>query len=112
MEQDRLDELVRYEVLAGLGNPDADVIVRHHVRRGVEESQVHAYSLPRAVVDDYRDRLSKHRISFDDLETPGFALASFVEAEAPSAGEVEGKGLDLTVEYASTIPAQAEAWAS
>jgi hypothetical protein len=87
MEQARLDELVRYEVLAGLGQPDADVVVRHHLRRGVEEAQVHAFALPRAVVDDFRDRLSAHRISFDDLETPGFALASFIEAESPSAGD-------------------------
>ncbi|MHC5209375.1 MAG: hypothetical protein ACYTG2_01495 [Planctomycetota bacterium] len=87
MEQDRLAELVRYEVLAGLGQPDADVLIRHHVRRGVEESQVHAYALPRAVVDDFRDRLATHRISFDDIETPGFSLASFVEAESPAAGD-------------------------
>jgi hypothetical protein len=87
LEQQRLEELVRYEVLAGLGQPDADVVVGHHVRRGVEEARVHAFALPRAVVDDARERLAMHRIAFDELETPGFALASFLEAEAPSAGD-------------------------
>jgi hypothetical protein len=87
MEQARLEELVQYEVLAGMDRPDEEVLVRHHVRRGVEEEQVHAYALPRVVVDAFRDKLSTHRISFDDLETPGFALASFIEAEAPAAGD-------------------------
>lgn len=84
MDAPRIEELVRYEVLAETGRGDEDLLIRHHVRKGVEEQQAHAYALPTATVDGFRARLADERVSYDDIETPGFALASFVELEMPS----------------------------
>ncbi len=79
----RLDELVRYEVLAETGRPEDDLVIRHHVRRGPLESQALTWALPRATVDAFRAELVSRHVACDALETPGFALASFVEHERP-----------------------------
>jgi hypothetical protein len=84
MDAARIDELVRYEVLAETGRRDEELLIRHHVRKGVGEQQAHAFALPAATVDGFKARLADERVSYDDLETPGFALASFVEMEMPS----------------------------
>jgi hypothetical protein len=84
MEGPRLDELVRYEVLAETGRPEDDLVMRHHVRRGALESQALTWALPRAQVDAFRAALEARRIACDALEAPGFALASFVDHELPA----------------------------
>lgn len=84
MDASRIEELVRYEVLAETGRPEEELIIRHHVRKGVEEQQAHVYALPARTLDGFCARLAEERVSYDDLETPGFALASFVEMELPS----------------------------
>jgi hypothetical protein len=84
MDAARIEELVRYEVLADTGQAEDELIIRHHVRKGVEDCQAHVFALPASTVNGFRARLSKERVSYDDLEVPGFALASFVELEMPS----------------------------
>jgi len=84
MDAPRIEELVRYEVLAETGRSEDELLIRHHVRKGVEEQQAHVFALPAATVDGFRARLADERVSYDDIETPGFALASFVELELPS----------------------------
>ena len=37
MDADKVEEMVRYEVLSEVGVPPDDVLVRHHVRKGVTE---------------------------------------------------------------------------
>ena len=83
MAPDKLAELVRYEVLNDLGVPPGDVMVRHHVRKGAVENEVHAYALRRDAVTAFRTELDRRRLPWDALETPGFALASFLELEMP-----------------------------
>ncbi len=80
----RLDEMVEYELLSELDALPEDLLIRHHVRKGVVEQQVHAYALRRRDVDDLRRELHERRVPYDDLETPGYALASLVEHELPS----------------------------
>jgi len=83
MEAQRLDELVRYEVLAENRHPEDELLYRYHVRRGPVENQVLAWALPQARVDAFRAELAARRVSCDALEPPGFALASFVDHELP-----------------------------
>ncbi len=83
MEADRIAEMVRYEVHSEVDAPPEDLVVRHTVRRGVEESQVPTYALKRADVDARAADLRAQGVSYDQLETTGYALASFIEAEMP-----------------------------
>jgi hypothetical protein len=76
MESARIAELARYEVHSELADRHQDLLVRHHVRKGVSESQVHAYAIDRRQIDGFRARLAERRIAYDDLETPGFAAAA------------------------------------
>lgn len=83
MEADRIGELVRYEVLSELGLPDDELDIQHHVRKGVVEAQVHAFALRRAQIDRHVVALGERGVPFDELQPPGFALASFLEHEQP-----------------------------
>ncbi|MCB9897199.1 MAG: hypothetical protein H6825_04265 [Planctomycetes bacterium] len=83
MEAERIGEMVRYEVLSELGVPPEDVAIRHHVRKGVVENQVHAFACSQAALDAFVANLRARRIPFDEIQPPGFALASFVEFEQP-----------------------------
>jgi len=83
LEGPRLDELVRYEVLAETGRPGDDLVIRHHVRRSALESQALTWAVPRATVEAFRAELDRRHVACDALEMPGFALASFVEHERP-----------------------------
>jgi len=83
MDTTKVEEMVRYEVLSEVGVPPDDVLVRHHVRKGVAEQEVHAYALRARLVQAWRALLAERRIGYDALETPGFALASFIELEMP-----------------------------
>jgi len=83
MQAERVSDLVRYELLAELQTPEEDVLLRHHVRKGVLEQQVHAVAFPAARVAAFVDGLLRERLPFDELQPPGFALASFVEHQQP-----------------------------
>ncbi len=83
MEADQVADLVRYEILRSIGQPEDEVLIGHHVRKGVVEQQVHAFALQRREVDALRADLASRGLAFDSMETPGFALASFVEHERP-----------------------------
>ncbi len=83
MESARVAELVQYEVLSEIGEPAEDLIIRYHVRRGALEHQAIAFALRAARVEAWRAELASRSIVCDALETPGFALASFVEHELP-----------------------------
>ena len=83
MDPGRVAELVRYELLAELQLPEEDLLLRHHVRKGVVEQQVHALALEAGPVNAFLSALQAERVPFDELQPPGYALASFVEHERP-----------------------------
>lgn len=85
VELDRVDDLVRYELLSELNTLEEERIIRHTVRRGVVEHRAYVYALVRRRVDRLRAHLAERRVPYDDLEHPGFALASYVETEQPRA---------------------------
>jgi len=81
----RLAELVRYELLAEVGVPDDDLLIRHLARRGAGEQPVHVYALRRRRLEALQAALARRGVDVDDWELPGFALLSFVELERPAA---------------------------
>jgi hypothetical protein len=83
METERIEELVRYEILSALGVPEDDLILRHHVRKGVLECQVHCVAFDKQRVHNGAAELRELKMPFDELHPPGYALASFVEHEMP-----------------------------
>lgn len=83
MVAERIDEMVSYEVLNALAIPDDELIRRHHVRKGVVECQVHAVALDKQRVHACAGELRDVKMPFDELQPPGYALASFVEHEMP-----------------------------
>lgn len=83
MESERIEDLVRYEVLSELRLPPEDVAIRHHVRKGVVESRVHAFACPQRHLDAFAATLRLNRVPFDEIHPPAYALASFVEHEQP-----------------------------
>lgn len=83
MVAERIEEMVRYEMLSTLGIPDDELIMRHHVRKGVVECQVHALALDKKRVHGAAGELRELKVPFDELQPPGYALASFVEHEIP-----------------------------
>lgn len=85
VELDRVEDLVRYELLSELNTLEDERILGHTVRRGVVEHRAYAYALVRRRVDRLRAHLEERRVSYDDLEHAGFALASYVETEQPRA---------------------------
>ncbi len=87
LEAARTADLVEYEVLSELGQPGADLLIRHHVRKGVGQQPVAAYALRRRDVQAFVGALDGARAAWDAFETPGFALASFVEFEQPKAAD-------------------------
>lgn len=87
MDETRIEELVRYEVLSELQQPAEDLVIRHLVGRGASERQVYALALRRAQVETFQQRLAAYGVPWDDLETPGFALAAFVDLERRSRGD-------------------------
>jgi hypothetical protein len=84
MDSDRLEELVRYELLRAASVPESELLLGHHVRKGVAENQVHAVALQRGRVDERVALLAELGVPFDELQPPGWALASFVEHERPA----------------------------
>jgi Tfp pilus assembly PilM family ATPase len=87
METTRIAEMVRYEVLSETALPAEDLVICHHLRHGATEQQVVAYALRRRDVDAFRGELVARGIEVDEVETPGLALASFVEHQMPHAVE-------------------------
>ncbi|RKY22020.1 MAG: hypothetical protein DRQ55_02415 [Planctomycetota bacterium] len=83
MQAERMDELVRYELLRATGASQSELLMGHHVRKGVAENQVHAVALRRARVDQLVSLLSELGVPFDELQPPSWALASFIEHERP-----------------------------
>lgn len=83
MEAERVDELVRYELLRGLAVPADELVLAHHVRKGVTESQVHGVALERGRSQRLTRMLTELSVPFDELAAPGWALASFLEHEQP-----------------------------
>jgi len=83
MQAERLEELVRYEILSTLGVPEDELIVRHHVRKGAVECQVHALAFDKQRVHGGAAELREFKMPFDELHPPGYALASFVEHQMP-----------------------------
>ncbi|MFT7463440.1 MAG: hypothetical protein ACI9EF_001784 [Pseudohongiellaceae bacterium] len=79
----RIDEMVRYEVLSALAIPEDELLLRYHVRKGVVECQVHTIALDKAQVHGAAGELRALKMPFDELQSPGYALASFVEHEIP-----------------------------
>lgn len=83
MERARLSEMVRYEVLSQLGVPAEEALVRFHARKGVAEQQVHAVAFDRLQIEGFEESLRAQHFPFDEIQPPGYALASFVEHEHP-----------------------------
>ncbi len=83
MQADRLAEMVRYEVLSELKAPAEEAQVSFHARKGVVEQQVHAVAFDPGLLGEFVGSLRGERIPFDELQPPGFALASFLEHEQP-----------------------------
>src|SRR5262249_25139179 len=77
------DELVRYELLAELGLPDDDLVIRHLAHRIGGEPPVHVSALRRRRLAALQSARSARGVDVDDWELPGWALASFVEHELP-----------------------------
>jgi len=83
----RVAELARYELLAQLGLPDDDLVIRHLARRGLGEQPVHVYALRRARLHALQAALAERGIHPDAFEPPGWALASQAEFERPAADD-------------------------
>ena len=83
MDATRVAELVRYELLAELGVPDEDLVIRHLAPAGSGELPVPAYALRRRRVEAQAAALRERGLELDEWELPGWALASFVDLELP-----------------------------
>ncbi len=83
LESERSEDLARYEVLRDVDVPVEDLLIRHRIRKGTVEQQVHTFALQRTHVARWTSALHARGIPCDDVQVVGAALASFIEAERP-----------------------------